>query len=337
MKNIELKAITILRFIAALYVFIFHLNIRIPIKLGTYTNAIISNGAVGMSVFFVLSGFVLCYNYSEGISLDYLRKRIARIYPAYLFMGIMTLPFLTIYSWKTISISIIIFISLIQAWFYQSFEVWNFGGSWSISVELFFYILFPFLIKIINDTNKIKFLIFSYIASSIIIPLSTELTNTFVFSVYYSNPIYRLPEFIFGIALCRLYFSGFRIKLYQFLLIVFILFITLTRPNQGFMENNFIVLPCIGFIMLFLAKVEFIKEGGFKIAIYLGRISYSFYLMQLPLMLALDRKIIPLFENNLLSWGALLVLNIIFAVISYHFIENNNSIRSFIVGKRRSE
>lgn len=90
----QLYGITIFRFVAAFYVFIFHMNIRENISSTPFINAFISNGAIGMSIFFILSGFILTYNYSSGTPDNYIRKRIARIYPAYMFMGLLCLPFL---------------------------------------------------------------------------------------------------------------------------------------------------------------------------------------------------------------------------------------------------
>lgn len=59
----KMDGVTILRFIAAFYVFIFHINMRVPVNFGELINKTISNGVIGMSIFFMLSGFVLTYNY----------------------------------------------------------------------------------------------------------------------------------------------------------------------------------------------------------------------------------------------------------------------------------
>ena len=55
----KMDGVTILRFIAAFYVFIFHINMRVPVNFGELINKTISNGVIGMSIFFMLSGFVL--------------------------------------------------------------------------------------------------------------------------------------------------------------------------------------------------------------------------------------------------------------------------------------
>src|SRR5260370_6407765 len=52
-------------------------------------------GYVGVSFFFVLSGFILVYTYAgrEIDNRDFYRARFARIYPAYLFSLLISLPF----------------------------------------------------------------------------------------------------------------------------------------------------------------------------------------------------------------------------------------------------
>ena len=112
-----------------------------------------------MSLFFMLSGFVLAYRYADGRSTlkDYLINRFARIYPIYAVAALVTLPWIGINfvnssladTLKWIGqLALLVFsnIFLIQAWFLQYFSHWNDGGSWSISVEAFCYILLPFFL-----------------------------------------------------------------------------------------------------------------------------------------------------------------------------------------------
>lgn len=228
-STVRLDGVTISRFVAAFYVFIFHANLRAPIDLGGYFNGVVSNGAIGMSLFFVLSGFVLTYNYHSGVTKDYLIKRIKRIYPAYIFTGLITLPLLFLVDGHfvvgKIIASIVLYVFSIQAWFYQAFNVWNFGGTWSVSVEMFFYIMFPTLLILLRRNNTINILLLSYLATSIIIPVSELIGGHLLFPVYYSNPIYRFPEFIFGMACAKLMLDGFRIKFYFFVGAVSIFFV----------------------------------------------------------------------------------------------------------------
>jgi peptidoglycan/LPS O-acetylase OafA/YrhL len=62
----ELKQLTGLRFLAAFYVFVFHLDMpmRTPLTyLPWRVEALIQQGRLGVTVFFVLSGFLLTYRH----------------------------------------------------------------------------------------------------------------------------------------------------------------------------------------------------------------------------------------------------------------------------------
>jgi len=61
----EILPLTGLRFVAAFYVFLFHIHIRWPLAGQPFLKNVLDQGAVGMSLFFVLSGFVLAYRYAD--------------------------------------------------------------------------------------------------------------------------------------------------------------------------------------------------------------------------------------------------------------------------------
>src|SRR5260370_41928881 len=91
----RLPALTSVRFFAALHVFVFHMYaMKITSGIG-WTGQISSIGYVGVSLFFLLSGFILVYTYPgrDVRAGEFWRARFARIYPAYLFSLLVTAPF----------------------------------------------------------------------------------------------------------------------------------------------------------------------------------------------------------------------------------------------------
>jgi peptidoglycan/LPS O-acetylase OafA/YrhL len=102
----------------------------------------------GMSLFFVLSGFVIQYNYAgsfarEGLavaSYDFLVARFARLYPLYAISIIVSLPHIPAPNFSgNIAVSLA-YLTLTQSWF--NLEIAAFPPDWSISTEWFFYLAF---------------------------------------------------------------------------------------------------------------------------------------------------------------------------------------------------
>ncbi|HCN44767.1 MAG TPA: hypothetical protein DIT18_03130 [Pseudomonas sp.] len=108
--------------------------------------------ALGVSFFFVLSGFILAVVYNGMTWADLPRfylHRIARIWPVHLFMMAVVMflfdPFgLLSEFWRPV---ILLNAVLLHAWIPQSGHVFSMNPvSWSISTELAFYLVFPLLV-----------------------------------------------------------------------------------------------------------------------------------------------------------------------------------------------
>jgi peptidoglycan/LPS O-acetylase OafA/YrhL len=157
----RLPALTSLRFFAALHVFVFHMYAMQIANTSGWARRVSSIGYVGVSFFFILSGFILVYTYDvRPISArEFWRARFARIYPAYLFSLLFTAPFFFYVSIKLkpapipfmiwpqnhLITSCLLVPSLIQSWIPGAALAWN-PPAWSLSDEAFFYLLFPALI-----------------------------------------------------------------------------------------------------------------------------------------------------------------------------------------------
>lgn len=157
----RLPALTSLRFFAALHVCVFHLYAMQIASGKGWFHQIASIGYVGVSFFFILSGFILVYTYADrdvpaGI---FWRARFARIYPAYLFSLLLAAPFFfyvviklrpapipfLIWPQNHLVPSILLVLGLVQSWIPGAALAWN-PPAWSLSDEAFFYLVFPALI-----------------------------------------------------------------------------------------------------------------------------------------------------------------------------------------------
>lgn len=333
-KKKNLSALTGLRFFAAFYVFIFHIYIRTDDRIPSrIIHLIINNGALGVNIFFMLSGLILFYNYYDkkihwG---EFMLKRLAKIYPVYLLglLSCIAVGYITQTHVKDLAKMIIIDLSLLQSHIPHLSMKWYGGGAWSISTEFFFYSLSPFIILMIKDlkTKTLYILLaFAYIMS--IVPGILFNMNKINFFLHYSFPISRLPEFLIGNIFATLIFIK-NIKVSNPILL-FILFISsiafyfLGDRIKGYTIFNFFIIPVSFTIMYFLINnpkntiTNIIGGGIFE---YLGKISYSFFIIQIPICFYIDYTLF-LQEKNIILWTSIIfVINIILASIVYHLIE----------------
>lgn len=175
----DIPALTGLRFFAAFFVLIAHgLLMVMPFK-GTAPSwyaLTYSLSGEGMTLFFVLSGFVIHYNYSVSIREDkligvynFFIARFSRLYPLFFAGLLFDLIHLWGYTLLPASFERILpyYLTLTQSWFYLLFNkhilIYQFGPipqvAWSISTEWFFYLCYPIvcwgLLKIHQVRSKI--------------------------------------------------------------------------------------------------------------------------------------------------------------------------------------
>ena len=143
----ELDALTGLRGIAALWVLAYHAGLS-------------AAGYLGVDLFFVLSGFIIAYNYADARLAEdgrryreFLWRRLARIYPAYLAALLLTLAAVAVLAPWEVSLrksahftaeGFWASVFMVQAWTVPVPRVWNVPG-WSVSAEWAAYLAFPLI------------------------------------------------------------------------------------------------------------------------------------------------------------------------------------------------
>ena len=159
----ENRPLTSIRGLAALWVFGLHLSLYQPTSVNPL-GSVFSQGAVGVDVFFVLSGFILSSVY-QGIQFaefkGFIRKRFFRVYPLHLattltfglLVGtaqLMRIPLAhdATHSWRAFPFAI----AMLHPYVGQGGN-WN-GPSWSLAVEFPCYLTLPFLQHIICKLSR---------------------------------------------------------------------------------------------------------------------------------------------------------------------------------------
>jgi peptidoglycan/LPS O-acetylase OafA/YrhL len=170
-----------LRFFAALSVMLAHYTFWVIGDQGITNNISLFLGAlpgIGMPLFFVLSGFVIHWNYHElverpqGIK-KYLVARFARLYPLYL--TVLLIEFVIGFhlhrgsaafagSRWALFFALPYYLTLTQDWIFgvigQNNLIYQYhmatAVSWSISLEFFFYLAYLFFVKRVNKITKVS-------------------------------------------------------------------------------------------------------------------------------------------------------------------------------------
>ncbi len=153
----ELRALTSVRGIAAWFVVLYHIRLSIA-GLSPDWVAVFAKGYLAVDFFFLLSGFVIWLTWGDRLRTggwrmvpQFLRKRVARIWPLHLFMlacavGLALLLAATgranpvDYPFDELPLHVF----LLQNWGFTDRLAWN-DPAWSISAELGAYLLFPLL------------------------------------------------------------------------------------------------------------------------------------------------------------------------------------------------
>jgi peptidoglycan/LPS O-acetylase OafA/YrhL len=354
---VPLPALTSLRFFAAMHVFMFHLYaIQIAVFPGFLGN-LQQLGYVGVSLFFVLSGFILVYVHANRDSRPgiFWRERFARIYPAYLFALILTAPNffyvciklkdldIPFYAWAKmhLPLSSTLVVTLTQSWVPPAALVWN-PPAWSLSVEAFFYLLFPFMLPRIlrlSDRNLVRMVSLCWLVSLGVsfaycwfdpdqVGRATDQMNVlFWLNILKFNPLVRLPEFVLG-ACCGVLFLRGRLQkswgswlllsgLVGFALVVF------ASPQIPYpILHNGLLAPVFAAMIVGLAlRPAWMSWLEWKPLVLLGNASYSLYLLH---SFVLTSYFLPMGKLNHpgplgMTIGMLLPIGI--AILVYRFIE----------------
>jgi len=229
----RLNTLTGLRFPAAFVVFLYHASLLAFLgvpwlsstsAVTTYYDAVAHAGALGVTFFFVLSGFVLTWSARDTDTAPrFWRRRFVKIVPNYVLVwGLAMLVFAAPVTDMTIGVLNLL---LVQVW-YPDFAV-NFGvnpAGWSLGVEAVFYLSFPVLFHWIKKipAHRLNFWVAAAAAGIVATPLLSELlvpagtammatepdtsVNQYFFA--YILPLPRVLDFALGILVARSVMAG---------------------------------------------------------------------------------------------------------------------------------
>jgi peptidoglycan/LPS O-acetylase OafA/YrhL len=269
----------------------------------------------GMTLFFVLSGFVIEYNYAALFARQPLRTatyrfyvaRVARLYPLYLFSLFLSMP---IFPHPNLSVGrTLIYLTLTQSWVNEEYAA--FSPDWSISTEWFFYLAFiPLTFLVARLRRPTVALVTMSVAGLIGLPLLFYFGHPSLAPVLevvrrnpwigaepwgwftYIAPYVRVFEFIVGVLAARCYLAdrgggpappAVRIAMAAALAWCAAIVVVTPLTDNALLYDvaeNFLFAPAMAVVMLAVCRHEtyLTRLLSSPLALFLGEISYSIYI-----------------------------------------------------------
>lgn len=334
----DLRSLTALRFLAAMWVAVYSFWPNLDV--GFLPN-LVDKGYLGVELFFVLSGFILCHVYLEAAGekrfsyRGFLWARIARVYPLHIatLLGVGALAVAALAAGMSVDGSILSWASLpanltmVHAWGLAPEAGWN-HPSWSISAEWFAYLSFP---------------AFAYVAWKLRgRPIAAVVGTILLLAALYAAfeplagfPLTRatvawgalriVPCFAFG---CALYLAYRRTPLKAPAAIAGVATLLIVA-SASLRLPDAVTVTLFGGLIVALASLANDRAGWLasRPAVYLGEISYSVYMVVVPwklLAVNLAARLTEAGADNRLHvfvWLVVIAGLPVVAAVSYHLVE----------------
>lgn len=333
------STLTGIRAIAAYMVYLNHFVCSNPELFSRFFIDYFYEFYIGVSMFFVLSGFLIAYVYYDSVKINFksfIQKRFARIYPMYFILTSLSFFYFSFFERQSLNVYILN-ITFLRS-FFSDFVVTGIAPGWSLTVEEIFYLLTPLLFYFIKRSYlyllivPILFLVFGFGLVEIFGKYDLHgfmKDSTFM---YHFTIFGRSTEFVIGIALA-LFYKRFEANLKTKYITHFGVFATLSgiyfmTLNKG--ENreaidtlfgkllNTLIIPLFGIAPLYwglmnentlLSKI--LSTNFFTL---LGKSSYIFYLIHISFILGILNSIS---KSHIFVFVS---LNII-SIVLYKFVE----------------
>lgn len=328
-KAERIAIIDLLRFMAALMVATYHWSLElgrervqqiydVPI-IGT----LVANGAFGVPIFFIISGFVIIGAAQRYNSLEFAFARFNRLFPGLLICMLIILPvgdrFIT--SWQT----------PIPRFFNSIFLTWTVTGTsplasqlWTLLVEVKFYALVALILllstKLLKDVQGIVLTLFLWQAVVMILQRTPTEFGTAILP--YVN--LQGQRSLFAIGICLYLLTEAKLKFTRDYLLICL--VTLFHLYQIFMVEfkTFIdqVFLLIVFLLILISKYLNFGKRFQQISYWLGLSSYLIYLLSEHLGMAFILQIQTRISQNIyivFVLGSILIT--VFSVLLATFVE----------------
>ena len=317
-----LPALSGLRTLLAVNIMFFHFTPNLP----RFVHPVVDNAYVFVGFFFLISGFILAYNYADRPTLSkraFYVARASRVYPVYLLVLLLSGPFLLL-EWQAHThadffLGLFLTPLALQAWSPRLATFWNTVG-WTLPAELFLYALFPYILRLF-DVHPRLLATPTRIALAILIVWVVGFTphllylhfnpdhlpapaNRFTYAYWlralkYSPPAY-LWTFTAGILLARLH-AVWRLSPWQRASLALLslcclgLFFAFGVPHVPYvLVHGALLLPLFALLLLGLAGVNPVASVfSWKPLVLFGETTFALYLLHFNAILLIHYYKLP--------------------------------------------
>ncbi|MFI8810958.1 acyltransferase family protein [Streptomyces sp. NPDC055082] len=337
-RTARLEKLTGLRFIAAALVFAFHASVE-----GFFSDAGIQDGFaalfqkagwIGVSFFFVLSGFVLAWTARpDDTARRFWQRRLAKIYPNHLVTAVIALTAAAGVSGALALPGAVPNLLLVHAW-YPRIEIFLSGNpvSWSLACELLFYLSFPLLWRFLSRIGPAH--LWGCAAATAVaiwcVPLLAQLlpdgpqaampdgtVGVTRFWFVYVLPSTRVLEFVLGILVARIVREGLLVRV-RVLPAAALVLASYWLACQVPYLFSLVALPAVPLALLVAAVTQADLAGpprgsgpAARVPVWLGEVSFGFYMVH---------GLVLLYGHRLLGAGESLPAPVAVAVILAAFV-----------------
>lgn len=345
MSNKEnLNLIQVLRGVASLLVVFYHTSSNLISNFNsTFLGNIFFFGSSGVDVFFVLSGFIITWTSFKNLENpgklgQFLLRRVVRIFPVYWIIITLFLLAQIIFPAYYRTHFDLSFLNLASSYLLLPGHVMINGVSWSLTYELFFYLLFALAFLIPNKKWAFALAMLYAVALIILYVSGYNILQAGNWTRLVLSPMNI--EFFLGVLAAVVIPRISQKAALPFLWIGLILFVA----GGAFIDMQQIELhpdlplrvlvfgPASFFIITGIVKYELNKKIAVpQLMLRLGEASYTLYLLHLPVVVAFA-KIISMFNiHNTAVLHLLIILLIVF--ICYASILFNKFVEKPMVTK----
>lgn len=309
-------------------------------SLGNYSlppviDTLLENGDKGVTLFFLMSAFTLCISLNSKQKTEhrpirnYFVRRFFRIAPLYIFIiGLILLSGINSPTAASIVANLFFVHGLNANWVNSTVP-----GGWSVGIEVLFYLIFPILFfRVKSVYNAINITLVCMVIAKVFTGFMFKhplINDGILWGVYtYENIVSQLPVFLIGVCLFHLQYTetdpAKRKQLYR--CCYYIAGVTTVHLLGGnIFKPHYLFAIAFAVLAYALAHVP-IKLLVNRVTLWVGRISYSLYLMHLLVANMLVKYHLNMYSANPLvdiaaRFCIILAISAPLAYLTYRLIE----------------